>query len=120
MAFVQTPQYYVNRDSSKVSKTAFSQQSTFYTNVSEGKSVSNAMFACGTNIVLRVSALRDVGGFDEESVTEDFATSFKLHVRGYSSYYYNNVFVEGMYPYRDIICNRCDGRMALSECSKRY
>lgn len=95
IAFVQTPQYYANSDSSKVSKTAFSQLSTFFADVSEGKSVSNAMFACGTNIVLRVSALEDVGGFDEESVTEDFATSFKLHARGYSSYYYNNVFVEG-------------------------
>ncbi len=98
LAFVQTPQYYVNRDSSKVSNAASAQQSTFYANVSEGKSVSNAMFACGTNIVLRVSALNDIGGFDEESVTEDFATSFKLHERGYSSYYYNNVFVEGDGP----------------------
>ena len=91
LAFVQTPQYYVNSDSNKVSNAASAQQSTFYENVSEGKSVSNAMFACGTNIVLRVSALKDVGGFDEESVTEDFATSFKLHERGYSSYYYNNI-----------------------------
>lgn len=98
MAFVQTPQYYVNRESSKVSNAAFSQQSVFYANVSEGKSVSNAMFACGTNIVLRVSALKDAGGFDEESVTEDFATSFKLHAKGYGSYYYNNVFVEGDGP----------------------
>lgn len=98
MAFVQTPQYYVNRESSKVSNAVFSQQSAFYANVSEGKSISNAMFACGTNIVLRVSALKDVGGFDEESVTEDFATSFKLHEKGYGSYYYNNVFVEGDGP----------------------
>lgn len=98
LAFVQTPQYYVNRDSSKVSNAASAQQSAFYANVSEGKSVSNAMFACGTNIVLRVSALNDIGGFDEESVTEDFATSFMLHERGYSSYYYNNVFVEGDGP----------------------
>ncbi len=98
LAFVQTPQYYVNRESSSVANAASSQQSAFYANICEGKSVSNAMFACGTNLILRVSALNEVEGFDEESVTEDFATSFKLHMQGYRSYYYNNVFVEGDGP----------------------
>jgi cellulose synthase (UDP-forming) len=98
LAFVQTPQFYVNNKINRVAKAAYSQQVIFYTNICEGKSVANAIFACGTNVVLRVRALKDVGGFDEETVTEDLATSFNLHRRGYSSYYYSHVFVEGEGP----------------------
>ena len=98
LAFVQTPQFYVNHKINRVAKAAYSQQVIFYTNICEGKSVANAVFACGTNVVLRVRALKDVGGFDEETVTEDLATSFNLHKRGYSSYYYSHVFVEGEGP----------------------
>ncbi|MGD0952589.1 MAG: cellulose synthase catalytic subunit [Methanotrichaceae archaeon] len=98
LAFVQTPQFYVNRKINRVAEAAYAQQAVFYTYICEGKSVANAVFACGTNMVMRVSALRDVGGFDEETVTEDLATSFNLHRKGYSSYYYNHVFVEGEGP----------------------
>jgi cellulose synthase (UDP-forming) len=98
LAFVQTPQFYVNRNINRVAHAAYSQQVIFYTNICEGKSVANAVFACGTNVVLRVSALRDVGGFDEETVTEDLATSFNLHRKGYGSYFYSQVFVEGEGP----------------------
>lgn len=98
LAFIQTPQYYVNRTSSRVANAAGSQQDVFYTNISEGKSASNVMFACGTNVVLRLAALQAVGGFDERSVTEDFATSIELHSQGYSSYYYHHIFVDGEGP----------------------
>ena len=98
LAFVQTPQHYVNRTSSRIANEAGSQQDVFYTHISEGKSASNVMFACGTNVVLRLAALQAVGGFDEGSVTEDFATSIALHYQGYKSYYYNHIFVEGEGP----------------------
>jgi cellulose synthase/poly-beta-1,6-N-acetylglucosamine synthase-like glycosyltransferase len=98
LAFVQTPQFYINDKINRVAEAAYSQQAVFYTIICEGKSVANAVFACGTNMVMRVSALRDVGGFDEETVTEDLATSFNLHRKGYSSYYYSHVFVEGEGP----------------------
>ena len=98
LSFVQTPQFYVNRKINRVAEAAYAQQAVFYTYICEGKSVANAVFACGTNMVMRVSALRDVGGFDEGTVTEDLATSFNLHRKGYSSYYYSHVFVEGEGP----------------------
>ena len=98
LAFVQTPQHYINRTSSRIANEAGSQQDVFYTHISEGKSASNVMFACGTNVVLRLAALQAVGGFDEGSVTEDFSTSIALHYQGYKSYYYNHIFVEGEGP----------------------
>ena len=56
------------------------------------------MFCCGTNIVFRRQALIEVGGLDESTVTEDFATSIKLHQKKWKSLYYNHVNAFGMAP----------------------
>lgn len=53
---------------------------------------------CGTNTVIRRNALEDVGGFDETTVTEDFATSFQLHLKGWKTIYYNHVNTFGQGP----------------------
>lgn len=98
IAFVQTPQFYSNIQSSPIAKGAALQQAVFYESICEGKSASNAMFCCGTNVLFRMDALREVGGFDETSITEDFATSVKLHTKGYKSVYYNHARVFGLAP----------------------
>jgi len=98
LAFVQTPQFYTNLDESRVAKAAAFQQSVFYEYICEGKSSQEAMFCCGTNIIFRKEALLDVGGLDETTVTEDFATSFKLHEKKWKSLYYNHVYAFGMGP----------------------
>ena len=98
LAFVQTPQFYANSACSPVAKGAYFQQVIFYEYICEGKSTSNAMFCCGSNVALRTESLRDVGGFDETSVTEDFATGLRLHMRGWKSLYYNKVFIYGLGP----------------------
>lgn len=98
VAFIQTPQYYTNFTKSRVASAAGLQQGVFYEFICEGKSLSNAMYCCGTNVLLRMKALEEVGGFDEESVTEDFATSFKIHLKKWSTRYYKKVGVFGMGP----------------------
>lgn len=98
IAFVQTPQMYSNLDVGPIARGAAMQQSIFYETICEAKSRVNAMFCCGTNVLFRRDALLTVGGFDEKSVTEDFSTSVKLHMRGYRSVYYNHVRVFGMAP----------------------
>ena len=98
LALVQTPQFYSNIKYSTVAFGAAHQQAVFYEYICEGKSASGAMFCCGTNVVLRTEALRSVGGFDETSVTEDFATSVRLHIKGWKTLYYNHVFVHGLGP----------------------
>lgn len=97
-AFVQTPQYYSNFERNRVARAAGLQQAIFYEYICEGKSLRDAMFCCGTNVVLRLEALRDVGGFDETSVTEDFATSLKFHMNGWESLYINRVATFGLGP----------------------
>jgi cellulose synthase (UDP-forming) len=98
LAFVQTPQFYTNVDESRVAKAASFQQSVFYEYICEGKSSQEAMFCCGTNIVFRRKALLEVGGLDESTVTEDFATSIKLHRNKWKSLYYNHTCAFGMAP----------------------
>jgi len=98
LAFVQTPQFYSNVDASPVAMGAGMQQAIFYESICEGKNLNEAMFCCGTNVVFRRSALLSVGGFDEGSITEDFATSVKLHTKGYRSLYHPHVKVFGLGP----------------------
>jgi len=98
LAFVQTPQFYTNINESRVAKASAFQQAVFYEYICESKSSQNAMFCCGTNIVFRRDALVEVGGLDETTVTEDFATSIKLHSSGWRSLYYNHVYAFGMAP----------------------
>lgn len=98
LAFVQTPQFYSNLGSSKISMGSNMQQAVFYEYICEGKSTSQAMMCCGTNVVFRRQALNEVGGLDETTVTEDFATSFKMQLIGWNSLYYNHVHTFGMGP----------------------
>jgi cellulose synthase (UDP-forming) len=98
LAFIQTPQYYSNFEANLVAKAAGLQQAVFYEYICEGKSAQDAMFCCGTNVILRRQALLDVGGFDETSVTEDFATSLRFHIGGWSSAYLNKICAFGMGP----------------------
>lgn len=97
-AFIQTPQYYTNFETSRVAKAAGIQQAVFFEYICEGKGLKNAMFCCGTNVLFRIEALMSVGGFDETSVTEDFATSLKMHGKGWDSLYTNKILAFGMGP----------------------
>ncbi|MBN2479487.1 MAG: glycosyltransferase [Parachlamydiales bacterium] len=98
IAFIQTPQYYTNFQENRVARAASLQQVVFFEYVCIGKSAKNAMFCCGTNVILRVDALTQIGGFDEDSVTEDCVTSFKLHLNGWSTRYHSKVSAFGLGP----------------------
>ncbi|MBI5623628.1 MAG: glycosyltransferase [Elusimicrobia bacterium] len=98
VAWVQTPQVYTNLGAGPVAYGSAMQQAIFYESICEGKTSNQAIFCCGTNVVFRVSALRQAGGFDESSITEDFATSIKLHMLGHRSVYHNHACAFGMAP----------------------
>jgi cellulose synthase/poly-beta-1,6-N-acetylglucosamine synthase-like glycosyltransferase len=106
LALVQSPQHYVNDEGLPVCRAAKFQQAVFFEYICEGKSYSNAMFCCGSNCVIRREALLSIAAvvdgrthyFDERSVTEDFATSFRLHLKGWKTDYVNEMYVVGMGP----------------------
>ena len=96
VGWVQTGQYYRNRDNI-VARWADDQQSLFYRVLCAGKSNHDAAFICGTNVVIRASALDEIGGFPTSSVTEDFAASIRLAPR-WKSVYLDGVLATGLGP----------------------
>jgi cellulose synthase (UDP-forming) len=98
VAFVQTPQYYANRTSGHIAAAAAAQQDLFFGIISRGKARNQAMFCCGTNFVFRRTAFDSVGGFPENSLTEDFELSMLLHREGWRSVYIPTVLARGLGP----------------------
>lgn len=100
VAIVQTPQDFYNLDSFEHVTTKrgrrFGEQELFYRVLSAGRNRWGAAFWCGTNAVVRLSALRAVGGVSTESITEDIHTTIKMHRLGYRSVYHNEVLARGL------------------------
>jgi cellulose synthase (UDP-forming) len=98
VAFVQTPQYYANAGGNRVAAAAWAQQALFFGAIARGKDGAGAMFCCGTNVVFRREALEQAGGFPEDSVTEDFELSVRLHELGWRTRYVPEVVACGLGP----------------------
>ncbi|MEL7158902.1 MAG: glycosyltransferase, partial [Actinomycetota bacterium] len=107
VALVQTPQEFYNTESFEhtTSRSLFwpsqrgarhHEQAVFYRAVQSGKNRWNASFWCGTNALLRVEALRSVGGVAVDSITEDILTTVRMHRRGWRTVYHNEVLAHGL------------------------
>ncbi|MCX4905310.1 cellulose synthase catalytic subunit [Streptomyces sp. NBC_00878] len=77
IAFVVGPQVYGNY-TSPVTKAAESQQFLFHALIQRAGNRYRAPMFVGTNNVVRIAAVRQVGGL-YDSITEDMATGFELH-----------------------------------------
>jgi len=82
VAFVQAPQAYTEVYTG-VGEAAFWQQQPFLRVIMRAR----VPFSLGSGTVFRVDCLKEVGGLDENTVTEDISTSIDLHARGYKSVY---------------------------------
>lgn len=107
MAVVQTPQDFYNADSFEHDRNrswfwrgrrdvSFNEQRLFYRGIQPGKNRWGAAFWCGTNAVVRMTALREVGGVAYESVTEDIHTTIRIHRKGWRTVYHNEVLAYGL------------------------
>lgn len=96
--FVQFPQYYGNRKASYVAMGAYAQQVPFMFRIMPLRSQRGSAFMLGTNLIYRKEAVEGVGGFDEDSITEDLSTSLKLHEAGCTSVYVNRNVVSNSAP----------------------
>jgi cellulose synthase/poly-beta-1,6-N-acetylglucosamine synthase-like glycosyltransferase len=77
VAFVVGPQVYGNYKGF-VTRAAESQQFLFHSLLQRAGNHSRTPMLVGTNNAIRISALRQVGGF-QDSITEDMATSLQIH-----------------------------------------
>ncbi len=96
--FVQFPQYYGNRQASYVAMGAYAQQVPFMFRIMPLRSQRGSAFMLGTNLIFRKKSVEAVGGFDEDSITEDLSTSLKMHEAGCSSVYVNRSVVNNTAP----------------------
>ena len=107
VALVQTPQDFYNVDSfehGQVSledeapeeKACFHEEALFYRVIQPGKNRWGAAFWCGTGAVVRIAALREVGGVATGTITEDIHTTVRLHRRGWKTIYHNEVLARGL------------------------
>ena len=102
IALVQTPQEFYNTDSFEHQPAAsnepdrFHEQALFYRVLQPGKNRWGGAFWCGTGAVVRVAALRDVGGVATDTITEDIHTTIRLHRRGWRTVYHNEVLARGL------------------------
>ena len=98
VAFVQTPQAYVTDGGTFVEIGSADAQDFFYSAVCPGKNRFNSAFHVGTNAVFRRRALEDVGGFYEDTNSEDIWTSIRLHSRGWRSIHLPHIVARGLSP----------------------
>jgi cellulose synthase (UDP-forming) len=98
LTFIQTPQYFKARENNRLGLAYSFQQHIFYKHICRGLCVNKTAYICGTNVIIRLNHLKEVGGMDETCITEDISTSFKLHSKGYKSIYIDKVYAEGLAP----------------------
>lgn len=102
LAFVQTPQEFVNFDSFdhlRPRTMRATGASFFHHVVQRSRDASNATLFTGSSAVFRRAALDDVGGFSAATLTEDVHTSFRLHVAGWRSLFHAEILSGGLGPH---------------------
>ena len=70
----------------------------FYEAIQSGKDYDNSAISCGSGVLYRREALKDVGGFSTWNLVEDLHTSFRLHEKGWRSVYYDSPLTVGTAP----------------------
>lgn len=102
VAFVQTPQDFYNLDSFEHRRRwngqMYNEEAVFYRVIAPAKNRWSAPFWCGTCALVRVEALRSVGGVATESVTEDIHTTIRMYRAGWTGRYHNEILARGLAP----------------------
>jgi cellulose synthase (UDP-forming) len=102
IGIVQTPQHFFNPDPIQsnlaISEVFSDEQRFFFDIIMPAKDAWGVAFCCGTSFIIRFAALREIGGFPTDSVTEDFLLTVRLRERGYKTVYLNEKLSVGLAP----------------------
>ena len=100
IGIVQTPQRFFNPDPVQLNLGAPrlfpDEQRFFFDRVLPSRDAWDAAFCCGSNCVIRRSALELIGGIPTSSVTEDILTTLALLRHGYVTRYLNEKLALGL------------------------
>ncbi len=103
VAFVQAPQDYYNTNAFQFRNDSrfgllWHDQSGFFATGQAGRDYCDATTCCGTSTIVRRSVIDEIGGFPEETVTEDIHVAIKAQKLGYKSVYYPLPLAYGVSP----------------------
>ena len=102
VAVVQAPQEFYNPDpiqrSFDIYELSPNDQRHFFNGILHARSNGEAAFFCGSCGLIRNSALKHLGGFPTESITEDIFLSIKLKQIGYESVAIQDPVAVGLSP----------------------
>lgn len=99
VALVQSPHNFRNLDSMQHRSRSRHEQSLFFQVLMPARDRNESSFWCGSSALLRLSALKEIGGVATETVSEDLHTTTRLQQRGYLARYHNEVLATGLAPH---------------------
>ncbi|KAA9008092.1 glycosyltransferase family 2 protein [Histidinibacterium aquaticum] len=102
VGLVQTPQHFFNPDPIQhnlgLAKSYPDEQRYFFDHMQPSRDGWGMAICCGTSSICRMEAVRELGGFPTDSVTEDFMLTMALQARGWRTVYLNEALTEGLAP----------------------
>ena len=98
VAFVQTPQNYRDWADDQYLRGLYYSYQYFFEITMPCRQHRNAIIFAGTMGLIRLSVLREIGGWNPDVVTEDAEASLRMLARGYSGVYEPRAFGAGLMP----------------------
>jgi cellulose synthase/poly-beta-1,6-N-acetylglucosamine synthase-like glycosyltransferase len=98
VGFVQTPQAYRNAVSGTFARWYALADAYFYQVIQPVRARVQSLIFCGTMGIVRVTALREAGGWSEICVTEDAELSLRMLAKGWRGVYLPKTFGWGLAP----------------------
>ncbi len=103
VGFVQTPQTYMNADpvirNLGLERWLLPDEESFYRWIQPNRQRLGAVVCAGTSFVMRLAGLRQVGGFETQTASEDLATGIRLIAAGFRGLYVPDKLSAGLAPF---------------------
>lgn len=98
VAFVQTSQHYRDWEDNEYLRGLFYSFRYFFDVTMPARSHRNSIIFCGTMGLIRRSTFNEIGGWNQECITEDAEASLRMLGHGYRGVYDPTAYGEGLMP----------------------
>ncbi len=98
VAFVQTPQNYRDWNDDQYLRGLYYSYRYFFEITMPARAHRNAIIFAGTMGLIRRTALEEIGGWNQDVVTEDAEASLRMLARGYRGVYIGRPYGHGLMP----------------------
>jgi len=103
VGFVQTPQTYMNADpvmrNLRLERWLMPDEESFYRWIQPDRQRLGAVVCAGTSFVMRCQSLKEIGGFETQTASEDLATGIRIIAAGYRGIYVPEKLSAGLAPF---------------------